>query len=117
MTRATSLADSALGRLATSKGVLRPEGGGDGGGFRAIFLRNLRWLVTAKSVPSDRRSAYARFIASNAAVAWNRRGQRTAVESELVEDTIAASRGSHRCVSGQPVPGGRHDAVTVSARR
>ena len=73
MTRATSLADSALTRLVTSKGVLRSEGTGDGGGFKGIFVRNLRWLATAKSVSSDRKSAYARFIASNAAVAWSHR--------------------------------------------
>jgi len=71
--RATSLADSALGRLVTARGVLRSEGGGDGGGFKGIFIRNLRWLAGAKAVPSDRRSAYATFIKFNAGVAWSHR--------------------------------------------
>jgi predicted alpha-1,6-mannanase (GH76 family) len=71
--RATSLADSALRRLVTSRGVLRAEGSGDGGGFKGIFVRNLRWLAGARAVPSDRRSAYTRFIDFNADVAWSHR--------------------------------------------
>jgi predicted alpha-1,6-mannanase (GH76 family) len=71
--RATSLADSALGRLVNSSGVLRSEGTGDGGGFKGIFMRNLRWLANARAVSSARRSNYANFIEHNAAVAWSHR--------------------------------------------
>jgi predicted alpha-1,6-mannanase (GH76 family) len=73
LNKATSLADSALSRLVNSNGVLRSEGTGDGGGFKGIFMRNLRWLVTAGAVPSSRKSAYASFIGRNADVAWSHR--------------------------------------------
>lgn len=71
--KATSLADSAMTRLATSTGVLRSEGTGDAGGFKGVFVRNLSRLATAKGVSSNRKSAYSQFIAANAGVAWNHR--------------------------------------------
>jgi predicted alpha-1,6-mannanase (GH76 family) len=71
---ATSLADSAMSRLA-SNGVLRDEGTGDAGGFKGIFVRNLQSLAAMppSAIPSRSAQTYASFLSRNAGVAWHYR--------------------------------------------
>ena len=68
---ATSLADSAMSRLA-SNGVLHDEGTGDGGGFKGIFVRNLEALAAmpADAITGSKAQTYASFVSRNAGVAW-----------------------------------------------
>jgi predicted alpha-1,6-mannanase (GH76 family) len=55
----------------TNAGVLKGEGTGDGGGFRAVLTRNVRELIDDAALASADRAAYEAFLTRNASQAVN----------------------------------------------
>ena len=48
------------------EGILRSEGGGDGGLFKGILVRYLTYMIQHADLPSDRESIYREFLETNA---------------------------------------------------
>ena len=48
------------------EGILRSEGGGDGGLFKGILVRYLTYMIQHADLPSDRKSTYREFLETNA---------------------------------------------------
>lgn len=54
-----------------SDNLLRDEGGGDGGLFKAVFVRYLTQLILAPGMVSTDKQRYANFLKHNAQTLWN----------------------------------------------
>ncbi|WP_375445805.1 glycoside hydrolase family 76 protein [uncultured Fibrella sp.] len=61
-----TLADANL----SPAGLLKVEGNGDGGLFKAVFVRYLALLATEPATPAIERNRYVRFLTSNAETLW-----------------------------------------------
>jgi predicted alpha-1,6-mannanase (GH76 family) len=72
LTDAMKAADYTLlsGQL-TSGGILKDEGGGDGGLFKAIFVRNFTELILDGNLNSDKKTRYTGFLETNAEKLWS----------------------------------------------
>lgn len=66
-TTATELMDKCLdGRWYSPKGIMREQGGGDGGLFKGIYIRYItEWVVSGKLDP-ERQYRYAKYLVENA---------------------------------------------------
>ena len=53
-------------------GILKDEGGGDGGLFKGIFVRYLTQLAKAGDTPAAAKTAYVNFLKNNALSLWQR---------------------------------------------
>lgn len=51
-------------------GLLKAEGNGDGGLFKAVFVRYLALLATETATPATERNRYVRFLTTNAETLW-----------------------------------------------
>jgi predicted alpha-1,6-mannanase (GH76 family) len=60
-------------------GLLRDEGGGDGGLFKGVFVRYFTQLALEPSVPAASRGRYAGFLRFNAETLWQRGTTRPAL--------------------------------------
>jgi predicted alpha-1,6-mannanase (GH76 family) len=60
-------------------GLLKAEGNGDGGLFKAILVRYLTLLATDPAVPADSRKRYVNFLTTNAETLWRNGTQKPAV--------------------------------------
>lgn len=70
-----TLADPTL----NPSGVLRDEGGGDGGLFKGVFVRYFTQLTLDPDLPADTRTRYANFLKFNAETLWRSGTTRPAV--------------------------------------
>jgi len=68
---AIKAADYTLGNLVTN-GILKSEGGGDGGLFKGIFVRYLTLLIIDGGLTSDKKSSYVTFLKRNAETLWTK---------------------------------------------
>lgn len=77
---AMKTADFTLGdaNLAAS-GLLKAEGNGDGGLFKAVMVRYLALLATEPTVPAATRARYVAFLRTNAETLWRNGTQKPAV--------------------------------------
>ncbi len=80
ITKAASYLDDALkaadytvisGQL-TSGGILKDEGGGDGGLFKGIFVRYFTLLIIDGSLTSGKKTQYIDFLKTNAQTLWSK---------------------------------------------
>ncbi|ARK12101.2 glycoside hydrolase family 76 protein [Fibrella sp. ES10-3-2-2] len=71
-----SMADPAL----SPSGILKAEGNGDGGLFKAVLVRYLALLATEKAVPADIRKQYVAFLTTNAETLWQNGTQKPAIQ-------------------------------------
>ncbi|HEY0110503.1 MAG TPA: glycoside hydrolase family 76 protein [Fibrella sp.] len=60
-------------------GLLKAEGNGDGGLFKAVLVRYLALLATEPAVPADIRTRYVGFLTTNAETLWRSGTQKPAV--------------------------------------
>ncbi|THU40235.1 glycosyl hydrolase family 76 [Niastella caeni] len=56
----------------TNNGVLKDEGGGDGGLFKGIFIRYFTRLIIDGSIDATKKTAYLNFITGNATTCWSK---------------------------------------------
>lgn len=70
-----TLADPSL----SPNGLLKAEGNGDGGLFKAILVRYLTLLATDSAVPAASRNRYVNFLTANAETLWRSGTQKPAV--------------------------------------
>jgi predicted alpha-1,6-mannanase (GH76 family) len=61
----------ASGQL-TSNGILKDEGGGDGGLFKGVFVRYLTRLIIEGGLPADKKNNYIAFLRKNAETLWSK---------------------------------------------
>jgi predicted alpha-1,6-mannanase (GH76 family) len=61
----------ASGQL-TSNGILKDEGGGDGGLFKGVFVRYLTRLIVEGSLPAEKKNNYIAFLKKNAETLWSK---------------------------------------------
>lgn len=66
---AIKAADYTIANLVTN-GILKSEGGGDGGLFKGIFVRYLTQLVIDGGLGADKKSSYISFLKKNAETLW-----------------------------------------------
>jgi predicted alpha-1,6-mannanase (GH76 family) len=66
---AIKAADYTIGNLVTT-GILKSEGGGDGGLFKGIFVRYLTLLIIDGGLPADKKTSYVNFLKKNAETMW-----------------------------------------------
>ena len=70
LTDAVQAIDYSFGTLANS-GILKDEGGGDGGLFKAVLIRYFtHMLVDGTGLTSDKRTSYANLLIKNAQTLW-----------------------------------------------
>ena len=65
---AVKAADYTIRNLTNSSGILKDEGSGDGGLFKAVFVRYFALLLKEKGLKDDIRKRYADFLGKNAKV-------------------------------------------------
>lgn len=63
-------ADYAIANL-TSSGILKDEGGGDGGLFKGVFVRYFTRLIVDGGLDGNKKAAYVAFLKKNAETLWN----------------------------------------------
>jgi predicted alpha-1,6-mannanase (GH76 family) len=56
----------------TSNGVLKDEGGGDGGLFKGIFIRYFTRLIIDGGIDAAKKTSYLNFMTSNATTLWSK---------------------------------------------
>jgi len=56
----------------TNNGVLKDEGGGDGGLFKGIFIRYFTRLIVDGNIDATKKTGYLNFITSNATTLWSK---------------------------------------------
>jgi len=56
----------------TSNGILKDEGGGDGGLFKGIFIRYFTRLIVDGGIDSTKKASYLNFITTNATTLWSK---------------------------------------------
>ena len=56
----------------TSGGILKDEGGGDGGLFKGILVRYLVLLAGEAALPAEKKTAYKSFLVKNAETLWSK---------------------------------------------
>ena len=56
----------------TNNGVLKDEGGGDGGLFKGIFIRYFTRLIIDGGIDATKKTTYLNFITSNATTLWSK---------------------------------------------
>lgn len=66
---AVKAADYTISNLVTN-GLLKSEGGGDGGLFKGIFVRYLAQLIIDGGLQADKRTSYINFLKKNAETMW-----------------------------------------------
>ncbi|RYF89617.1 MAG: glycosyl hydrolase family 76, partial [Chitinophagaceae bacterium] len=70
---AIKAADFAVGSgQLTSNGILKDEGGGDGGLFKGVLVRYLTRLIIEGSLPADKKNSYIAFLKKNAESLWSK---------------------------------------------
>lgn len=74
-TASTTVNDSQL----APGGILKDEGGGDGGLFKGILVRYLALLVRESATPPAARTSYANFLKNNGQALWQRGTRRPQV--------------------------------------
>lgn len=67
---AVRTADYTLNHLTTTDRLLHPEGEGDGGLFKGIFVRHFTQLILEDDLPTSTRERYANFLRHNAETLW-----------------------------------------------
>lgn len=55
----------------TANGVLKDEGGGDGGLFKGVFVRYFTRLIIDGNLPADKKNNYIAFLKKNAETLWS----------------------------------------------
>lgn len=68
--KATEFAVSS-GQL-TANGILKDEGGGDGGLFKGVFIRYFTRLIIDGNLPTDKKNNYLQFLKKNAESLWSK---------------------------------------------
>ena len=68
--QAAHFAISDPGMIDTAWGILRDEGGGDGGLFKGIFVRYFTILLGEKDLPIEVKSTFEDFLLHNAIIHW-----------------------------------------------
>lgn len=63
-------ADYTLEHLTVDGGILQPEGSGDGGIFKGIFVRYFTQLILDGNLEADTRARYIAFLSHNAETLW-----------------------------------------------
>lgn len=63
----------------TAGGVLKDEGGGDGGLFKGIFVRYLTNLIIDGELPVDKKQGYISFLVKNGQSLWSKATNKTSV--------------------------------------
>ncbi len=66
---AVKAADYTIGSLVAT-GILKSEGGGDGGLFKGVFVRYLTLLIIDGGLPADKKTSYVDFLKKNAETMW-----------------------------------------------
>jgi predicted alpha-1,6-mannanase (GH76 family) len=56
----------------TSNGVLKDEGGGDGGLFKGVFVRYFTRLIVDGGIDASKKTSYLNFITNNATTLWTK---------------------------------------------
>ena len=56
----------------TSNGILKDEGGGDGGLFKGIFIRYFTRLIVDGGIDASKKTTYLNFITNNATTLWSK---------------------------------------------
>jgi len=56
----------------TNNGVLKDEGGGDGGLFKGIFIRYFTRLIVDGGIDASKKTTYLNFITNNATTLWSK---------------------------------------------
>ena len=56
----------------TNNGVLKDEGGGDGGLFKGVFIRYFTRLIIDGGIDATKKATYLSFITSNATTLWSK---------------------------------------------
>lgn len=67
---AVRAADYTLERLVVEGGILQPEGAGDGGIFKGIFVRYFTQLILEGDLTAETRDRYVSFLKHNAETLW-----------------------------------------------
>lgn len=62
-----------------SNGILKDEGGGDGGLFKGIFVRYFTRLIIEGNIESSKKSQYINFLKTNAQKLWSKGTNKTQV--------------------------------------
>lgn len=72
-TDAITASDYAVGSgQLTSAGVLRDEGGGDGGLFKGVFVRYFTRLIIEGQLPDNKKQSYIAFLVKNGQSLWSK---------------------------------------------
>ncbi|HEU4471902.1 MAG TPA: glycoside hydrolase family 76 protein [Flavisolibacter sp.] len=69
---AIAAADHTLNGPLTTNGILKDEGGGDGGLFKGVFVRYFTRLIVDGNLSQTKKSAYIAYIKANGEMLWNR---------------------------------------------
>ncbi len=70
---AVKAADYAVGSgFLTTNGILKNEGGGDGGLFKGVFVRYFTRLIIEGNLEDGKKTAYLNFITNNAKTLWSK---------------------------------------------
>lgn len=69
---ALAAADYTLNSPLTSNGILKDEGGGDGGLFKGVFVRYFTRLIVADNLAPAKRTVYINYIKANGQMLWSK---------------------------------------------
>lgn len=70
---AIAATDYAVGSgFLTSNGILKDEGGGDGGLFKGVFVRYFTRLIADGNLPADKKNNYIAFLKKNGETLWSK---------------------------------------------
>jgi predicted alpha-1,6-mannanase (GH76 family) len=61
----------------TSNGLLKDEGGGDGGLFKGVFIRYFTRLIVDGNIDASKKSTYIAFLKKNAETLWSKGTNKT----------------------------------------
>ncbi len=64
--------DFALSPQLSTNGILKDEGGGDGGLFKGVFVRYFTRLIVDAGLPSAKKQAYISYLKNNAETLWSK---------------------------------------------
>jgi predicted alpha-1,6-mannanase (GH76 family) len=64
--------DFAVGPQLTTNGILRDEGGGDGGLFKGVFIRYFTRLVVDGGLEASKKQQYINYLKTNAETLWSK---------------------------------------------
>jgi predicted alpha-1,6-mannanase (GH76 family) len=56
----------------TTNGILKDEGGGDGGLFKGVFVRYFTRLIVDGNLPVDKKNNYIAFLKKNGETLWSK---------------------------------------------